>query len=456
MDEEDNVPSEPQEELVEITPDPANEEPESQQDAAAPDEAVAEAVQPPSSTEEQQDAATPETAPKPSSIEPSAALSLAQLKAEEAAYMERQIQSLQLTKRYGLRNADANSMKLVHCFGFQSHKRSNIHFVEEHVIVSSMGNLIIFLNLKTGDARYVKGIREGSIGCIAVHPTKEFIAVGEICEQEPNIYVYTYPSMTLSKILRGGAVKGFADLSFNQTGTKIASVAMDPDYMLTIWNWTDSMILLRSKAFSQDVYRVSFSPDNDGILTTSGMGHIKFWRMSSTFTGLKLQGYIGKFGASELSDIAAFIQLPDGKVLSSTETGNFLLWDGGMIKCEIGVKGKKPCHQGRIEVILLGEGEVITAGEDGFVRIWDLETIDNADVVSTTGGSEGSSAAVPRVFEMEPIDEVLIAKDVKIKCLIRNFANSMEYIVQDQQGQLIKLDFNKRTTEKIHSFHSGA
>lgn len=58
--------------------------------------------------------------------------------------------------------------------------------------------------------------------------------------------------------------------------------------------------------------------------------------MASTFTGLKLQGAIGKFGNVELTDVAAFVELPDGKVLSSTETGELLLWDGGLIK--VGVK----------------------------------------------------------------------------------------------------------------------
>jgi WD40 repeat protein len=300
----------------------------------------------------------------------------------------------------------------------------------------------------------MKAPRNGSVGAITVHPSQKFFAVAEMMESDPYIYVYKYPSLQICRILKGGAERGYADLCFNAKGTKIASIACDPDYMLTVWSWKDSAILLRSKAFSQDVYRISFSQDNDGILTSSGMGHIKFWRMSNTFTGLKLQGYIGKFGASELTDIASFIQLPDGKVLSSTETGNFLLWDGGMIKCEIGVKGKRPCHQGRIEVILLGEGEVITGGEDGYFRVWDLETIDNADVQSTNEGT-GSSAAVPRVFEMEPIDEILVSKDVKIKNIVR-FPSTSDYLIQDQQGQLLKLDLNKRVTERLMSFHSGS
>lgn len=60
--------------------------------------------------------------------------------------------------------------------------------------------------------------------------------------------------------------------------------------------------------------RPKFSLDDDRRLVTSGTGHIRFWKMASTFTGLKLQGSIGKFGKIELSDIQAFVELPDGKV----------------------------------------------------------------------------------------------------------------------------------------------
>lgn len=55
-------------------------------------------------------------------------------------------------------------------------------------------------------------------------------------------------------------------------------------------------MLLKSKAFSQDIYRVNFSQFNQKWITTSGTGHIRFWRIASTFTGMKLKGDIGKFG----------------------------------------------------------------------------------------------------------------------------------------------------------------
>lgn len=83
-------------------------------------------------------------------------------------------------------------------------------------------------------------------------------------------------------------------------GDKLASVGSFPDYMLTVWDWQQERTVLRTKAFSQEVFTVQFSPSTDGRLTTCGMGHIRFWKMASTFTGLKLQGAIGKFGKVRL------------------------------------------------------------------------------------------------------------------------------------------------------------
>lgn len=54
--------------------------------------------------------------------------------------------------------------------------------------------------------------------------------------------------------------------------------------------------------------------------------------MATTFTGLKLQGDLGKFGASELSDISGFVELPDGKVVTGSEYGKLLLWEGVFVK----------------------------------------------------------------------------------------------------------------------------
>ena len=94
-----------------------------------------------------------------------------------------------------------------------------------------------------------------------------------------------------------------------------------------------------------------------------------------------------------------FVELPDGKVLSGSEWGNMLLWEGGLIKVEISKKGRKPCHVGMIEQFFMDEGELMTIGVDGFVKVWDFESIDNADTTE-----EG------QLFEMDPMYELKVRK----------------------------------------------
>ena len=62
--------------------------------------------------------------------------------------------------------------------------------------------------------------------------------------------------MNLHRVLQGGTTKGYSNLCFNTSGDKLASVGSDPDYMLTVWHWETEAVILRSKAFSQDVFKV--------------------------------------------------------------------------------------------------------------------------------------------------------------------------------------------------------
>ena len=286
--------------------------------------------------------------------------------------------------------------------------------------------------------------------------------MGEKAVDNPNVYILHHPTMRIHRVLKSGTLRSYASLSFNSRGDKLACVGGDPDYMMTIWDWASEKIILRSKAFSQDVYNIAFHPEMEGMLTTSGMGHIKFWRMANTFTGLKLQGSVGKFGLSELSDINAFIQLPDGKVLSGTESGILLLWEGGAIKCELGIKGIGTCHQGAVDVVLLEDGEILTGGDDGYVRVWDLEVIDAADLQEpgTTLPSTNANGEVtkvnPRMFELEPLEEILIGKDVKVKAIIKSLGTASEYFIQDALGHIYRLDIKKHAAEKLYHFHAGA
>ena len=226
------------------------------------------------------------------------------------------------------------SMKFFECFGQSSYKRYNFHWLGDNDFMFVAGNTYQIYNVATGKRRIFFGTDTDGIGSVCVHPSRKYFAVAEK-GTSPCIYIYEWPSLKLYRICRKGTEKMYAHVEWSVSGDKLASLGGAPDYTLTVWDWLAQKVILKTKAFGQEVFRVSFSPYTDDILFTAGSGHIKFWKMAQTFTGLKLQGEIAKFGQLELSDQAAFYELPDGKVVSGTEAGNLIVWEGQFVKAHL-------------------------------------------------------------------------------------------------------------------------
>lgn len=130
-----------------------------------------------------------------------------------------------------------------------------------------------------------------------------------------------------------------------------------------------------------------------------------------------------------------------------------LLWDGGLIQTEICRKKNKPCHVGPIQQIILNESDVYTIGTDGWVRVWDFETIDS---------SEPSEEGVK--LELEPINELKVGVNVSLRSMVKDEFGSTEdssiWYVQDSNGGIWRLDlsFNAASDppKQLFTFHSGS
>lgn len=354
-----------------------------------------------------------------------------------------------------------SSVVMHHSFGFESTKRNNLHYLDDSTVIFTVGAMVQTLNLETLEQTYLYGIDGGGVGFVCVHPDKEHFVLGEK-GTNPNVYVYERETLKLSKVLRGGTERAYSCGRFSPDGSMLATVGGYPDFWLTVWDWRDEGIVLRSKAFSQDVFDVVFSPFFEGRLTTAGTGHLRFWKMAETFTGLKLQGDIGRFGNEDLSDVAGYAELPDGKVLSGTESGRMLLWDGALIKAVLvraNVGGDddsdgRPCHDGMIEFIKLDvdAGIFHTAGADGYVRTWDFAEVNDAEPGEDT----------TLVF-IEPREEFRILADAasdvatSVKSIIMTEPD--HWLVQDEGGGITKvaLDESGRPGEsrRLVGFHAG-
>uniref|UniRef100_A0A3P8TUV7 Cilia- and flagella-associated protein 44 n=1 Tax=Amphiprion percula TaxID=161767 RepID=A0A3P8TUV7_AMPPE len=340
-------------------------------------------------------------------------------------------------------------LHLSHSFGYDSSRRSNLKLLDDRTLMFVAGNLLVLLDVFTEEQKYLRSCSGGGIGCIAVQPSRKYFVVAEKGSQ-PNIIVYEYPSLRPYRILRGGTELEYSFVDFNHDGSLLASVGGSPDYMLTLWEWQQEEVMLSCKAVSQDVYRVGFSSYNPGLLTSSGSAHIKFWKITTTFTGLKLQGVMGHFGKTVATDIEGFMELPDGKVVSGTDWGNLLLWDGNTIKVEICCKDGRSCHTGTVQPFALEDGQLMTFGSDGVIRGWDFEQINSAD-----------SNSVSSRMEVEPTNEMVVGHNVCLSSMIRSSTtDSFVWFAQDSSGAIWKLDLSFTNTspdpECLFSFHSGS
>jgi len=75
------------------------------------------------------------------------------------------------------------------------------------------------VNLETKNQKVLRCRDGGGIGSIAIHPTYNFIAIGEKGESYPNIYIYDYPELDLYRILRKGTEKSYSHIIFSMDGT---------------------------------------------------------------------------------------------------------------------------------------------------------------------------------------------------------------------------------------------
>jgi WD40 repeat protein len=278
-----------------------------------------------------------------------------------------------------------------------------------------------------------------------VHPSKKYFAIAEK-GRFPNIYIYEYPSLKLYRILKMGTENLYSHIEFSNSGTKLASVGGNPDYTITVWDWLSQRVILKAKAFSQEVYKVTFSPFTDDILFTCGSGHIRFWKMAQTFTGLKLQGEIGKFGQLELSDVTGVTELPDGKVVCGSEYGTLILWDGNLVKAHLvlDAKAKTPLHKGFVEVVMFDGEHFITAGGDGFIKWWKFSDIDNAEADETLEvaivPAKEKAVRDPATGEYANIISMIKGKD--------------HWLIADGKGKIWRMYFTTMEPQLITSFHS--
>lgn len=225
-----------------------------------------------------------------------------------------------------------------------------------------------------------------------------------------------------------------------------------PDYTLTIWNWMSATVVLRAQCTPAATDTIQFSQFNRNCLVTGGVDHIRFWDLSHTFTGPKLQCNHGRFGKFDECDVMAICTLADDRTLSNCDGGNILVWENGAVKFEVCQKNRRPCHRRTIAQIDCDGDRVMTVGLDGFVRIWFWDS-----VAATRNAAEDKFLEIDATYEYE------IGGDgytCAILSIVRNAATDSRWFAQDANGGIWMCDFqpgiDSCQSQMLYRCHAGA
>jgi hypothetical protein len=95
-----------------------------------------------------------------------------------------------------------------------------------------------------------------------------------------------------------------------------------------------------------------------------GPGRITFWSLGGPFLR-RLGSSNGLFDLTTAANIESVADRgTTGRVVSSTDWGNLLIWSSktGRVELEVTRKDESNCHDGSINQLVAGEGELITIG----------------------------------------------------------------------------------------------
>ncbi|CAF4372626.1 unnamed protein product [Rotaria sp. Silwood2] len=245
----------------------------------------------------------------------------------------------QISQHLGDRTAPKATLRLEWIYGYRAANcRSNIHLTANNELVYFSAAVAIVQNIRDknhNQQRFFLG-HDDDIISSCLHPDKTIVATGQIGKNAQICVWNTQGIMKLESLLQGH-VDGVGAMSFNVNGEKLASVGIDRNNTIKIWEWRRGKLLATVAGHTERVFDINYHGEH---VITCGVKHIRFW----TLLGNTLQfeeGYFGKLGAQTLLCIGHFFTVDTKQSTESTDN-DYLCFTGaingdlyGWKKCKI-------------------------------------------------------------------------------------------------------------------------
>ncbi|BFZ11617.1 hypothetical protein BsWGS_14656 [Bradybaena similaris] len=283
------------------------------------------------------------------------------------------------------KNGPSESLKLDYVHGYRGYDcRNNLFYTQTGEVVYHIAAACVVLNRTTGKQRFYTEHTD-DILCLSIHPIKDIIATGQV-GRDPSIHVWDVDTLKTGSVLKGQHQRGVCALDFSADGKKLASVGLDDNHCIVVWDWKSGEKLATTRGHKDKIFIIKWNPVEQSKLVTAGVKHIKFW----TQTGGGFTSNRGTMG--QVAKLCDMMCVSFGKsadvCFSGGSDGNVFVWQGTNLQKTV------KAHDGPVFAMHSLDRGFVTGGKDGIIGLWDdqfersLKTfaIKRASLASSSGG----------------------------------------------------------------------
>ncbi|XP_066266402.1 echinoderm microtubule-associated protein-like 6 [Branchiostoma lanceolatum] len=250
-------------------------------------------------------------------------------------------------------------LKFVHGYRAQD-CRNNLHYTRNGEVVYHVAAVGIVYERDSHSQRFYLQHTD-DILCLTKHPTDDIFATGQV-GKDPAIHVWESENMENLAVLQGQHARGVCELDFTAAGTRLASVGLDDDHSIVIWDWKTATPLAKTKGHKDKIFGVQWNPYDSARFVTIGIKHVKFWTMSgNSFTSRR--GIFGSAGEINTMVSVAHGSSPED-VYTGAPSGQVYVWRGNNLARTV------QAHSGPCFSVKVDGHDILTAGKDGVVCVW--------------------------------------------------------------------------------------
>uniref|UniRef100_A0A8C0U4B7 Cilia- and flagella-associated protein 43 n=1 Tax=Cyanistes caeruleus TaxID=156563 RepID=A0A8C0U4B7_CYACU len=165
----------------------------------------------------------------------------------------------------------------------------NLAFVNNQTVCYPCGSYILFLDIKTKKTRAVQ-CQSGQVGAFAANASSQVVAFSDR-KLNPLIHIYTFPDLSKLTELKGDVQLDYTLLAFSFRGPYLASYSSIPEFVLSVWNWKENILLCSKSQPGITGTSLSFNPMNWQQLCFVAESSVTIWRVERSKDEHHLTGH---------------------------------------------------------------------------------------------------------------------------------------------------------------------